>query len=96
MIEFLVHECRQDDGATTLTGVVNVGEVKVGTVFETASGESAAKTSMGPTSPIHLSVTRITAYGHQIDELPEGMTGELIVEGEGVEELRHGRFVSSK
>lgn len=96
MIEFFVDECRKDDDATIITGVVNVGVVKIGTVFNTASDESAEKTSSKPGSPIELSVTRIAAYGHYLDELPKGMTGALVIEGDGVEDLRQGRFVSSR
>ncbi len=96
MIEFFVFECQQVDGATILAGVVNLGVVKIGTVFDAATGESVEKTSSEPGSSVRLSVTRIVTYGHQVDELHQGMTGELVVEGDGLGELQHGRFVSSK
>lgn len=96
MIEFLVHECRSRGGATTVTGVVNAGCVKLGTVFDCVSPETLTQPGNDSKTPVRLEVESIVAYGHEIDELPEGMTGELGVEGEGTAQLHHGLFLSER
>jgi len=47
----------------------------------------------GETKPIHLTVVKILAYGHELDELPAPTSAQLFLQGEGAEELALGVFI---
>ena len=40
----------------------------------------------------NLRVIRVVAYGHSLEELPEGMTGELTLSGDGIAKLSAGQY----
>lgn len=81
-IEFLIHEVRTEEGVTFASGIVNKGKIPIGTAF------TSVKQIESGTHEIHLSVKRVVAYRREIDELPQGMSGELTLEGQGAELLR--------
>ena len=74
-IEFLVHDVRVEHDVALISGIVNMGEIPIGTVFTRARQESSA------VQEIHLTVSKIIAYRREIDSLPVGMSGELHLVG---------------
>jgi hypothetical protein len=81
-IEFLIHEVRTEAGVTFASGIVNKGNIRVGTTFT-----SVRQVESG-THEFHLSVKKVVAYRREIDDLPSGMSGELTLEGQRAELLR--------
>lgn len=77
-IEFLVYEIKQDGDIARVGGIVNKGKISVGVTFSYVLDKFGEKTS------VRLEVTDIVAYRRQITELPNGMSGELHVIGEGI------------
>lgn len=76
------------DSRLFIPGCVQQGTVRVGSIFTEIDYASVD-------SPrIQLRVCGIVAYGHALEELPQGMTGELQLTGEGMEKLSQmrGRF----
>jgi len=59
------------------------GPISLGDVFRTATDNLASQ-------PIALSVVRIELYGHDMDELGQGLTGCLTLEGDGHNRLSDG------
>lgn len=81
-IEFLIHEVRIEAGVTLASGIVNKGKIPVGTSFTSVNQAASG------THAVHLLVKKVVAYRREIEELPAGMSGELILEGRGTELLR--------
>lgn len=81
MIRFVADSANIDDFCVIVPGRVHQGTIRVGSVFTAVEVMSAVS------STINLRVDRIIAYGHSLEELPEGMTGELQLSGEGKEKL---------
>ena len=83
MIRFEADSAKIDDSWVVVPGRVHQGTIRLGSVFTVVEATSAVS------STIKLRVGRIVAYGHSLEELPEGMTGELQLTGEGREKLLH-------
>ncbi|MEY4565073.1 MAG: hypothetical protein RLY14_43 [Planctomycetota bacterium] len=64
-----------------IQGRVHQGTIRRGIVFTGVEDISAGV----PT--VKLRVDKIVAYCHSLDDLPEGMTGELHLTGDGMETL---------
>jgi hypothetical protein len=92
MTEFLVDQVQKTTDRVFVTGGVNVGSVCVGCQFVEAvvANDIDSKTEAIATA---LRVESIRAYGHNLDELPEGMTGELCLIGDIECRLQHGDFL---
>ncbi len=85
MSEFLIDEYRKQDGLQFISGVVCEGTLREGDIFY-----SASRGSDHSECAISFTILQITAYGHifdEFDELSRGLTGELLIEGEGAEAL---------
>jgi len=75
-------DCVKIDGiCMAIPGRVHQGTIRVGSVLTGVDAISAGSAT------IELRVDKIVAYGHSLDELPEGMTGELQLTGDGMETL---------
>jgi len=83
MIEFLIYDHREENGRLFVSGIVNVGTVRIGTTFR------FAKAPDNELSAIFLTVHEIACYGHTLTELSRRVTGGLYVEGEGQAALAH-------
>ncbi len=46
-----------------------------------------------PVAELDLKIVRIECYGRDVDQLDEGLTGNLIVEGRGIELLSSGMSI---
>ncbi len=85
---FLIYKTGPTEGGIFVDGGGGDGIVKIGTVFTQARyWGSGPFPGEGETKPIHLTVVKILAYGHELDELPSPITGRLFLQGEGAEEL---------
>ncbi|NQU21596.1 MAG: hypothetical protein HQ567_09960 [Candidatus Nealsonbacteria bacterium] len=94
MIDFLIDECRQDGGDQFVSGMLCAGTIVLGTEFVLASDTPTDSNEPDKEPrPVKLLVRGIMAYDHQLQELPQGMSGELLVEGEGAEAIRKGVFL---
>jgi hypothetical protein len=96
MIEFLVDTIRREINLTYVTGVVNAGIIRLGSAFNWVSGSPASaaeRLETGGDIQVLLSVEGIVAYRRELDELHEGMTGQLRLSGEGAETISHGVFL---
>jgi hypothetical protein len=80
--EFLIHEVRVEAGIALVSGIVNKGAVPIGASF------TSVKRATSEVSVVHLLVKKIVAYRREIETLPAGMSGELTLEGQGMEVLR--------
>lgn len=83
--EFLISEAfwRQDD--LIVWGICCQGSITLGFHF------SEVEIAGGGTQRIDLSVKKIVAYQHEIDELPKGMSGELQFDRRVfIDDLKHG------
>jgi hypothetical protein len=83
MIRFEVDSVKSEGFCMVVPGRVHHGTIRVGSVFTRADEMSA-----GPLTTT-FRVDKIIAYDHSLDELPEGMTGELQLTGKGSEILLH-------
>jgi len=87
-ISFLVDKTGPAESGIFADGGGGDGIVKIGTVFTEARYWGPGPfPGEGATKPIHLTVVKILAYGHELDELPSPITGRLFLQGEGAEEL---------
>lgn len=86
MIEFEINTFEEGENGIIVTGVVVSGIISLGNRFEFAYWPRVAKDR----KRVSFVVTRIMAYGHELDELHRGMSGELLVVGHGIEQLKHG------
>ena len=81
MNEFIIEEAEFKDGHWIVSGIVNEGSVCIGDVFcdyfEVRDFEK--KSTPLPSS---ICVTSIHAYGHKIENLPRGMSGEIWAVGD--------------
>jgi hypothetical protein len=81
-VEFYVYDARSEGGLRLVAGVVNKGSIPVGLVFKSVrSGISEVK-------PEALAVAKTITYRREVAELPEGMSGELQLLGEGIDSLQ--------
>jgi hypothetical protein len=81
MIRFEADSAKINDFCVVVPGRVHQGTIRVGSVF------TAIEMTSATSATIKLRVEKIVAYGHSLEELPEGMTGELQLTGEGREDL---------
>ena len=82
-IEFLVYKVfPEQEGVWLVGGIVNKGTVTKGCTFVRARARSSAGTA------VHLTVSKITSYRHEFDELPKGLGGDLYVVGDGADRLK--------
>lgn len=77
--EFLVSETAAVEDGFVVYGITNVGVVAIGDRFSKLQRKSAKAETLY--FDIDLQVRSIAAYRRQIDELPEGMGGELMLTG---------------
>jgi hypothetical protein len=83
MIEFLTETVEHRTGHVVVAGLVNAGVVRLGSVFTQATLPQADNAGC----EVRLTVSKIVAYRHELDELPTGMTGELHLQGTGADRL---------
>ena len=95
MTEFLIHERWQEGDTTFVSGVVDEGIVKIGSVFNILKRGPARNPEDETNSPICLTVTQIVSYGRNFDDLHRGTTGALAIKGSGANQLYHGDFILS-
>jgi len=79
MIRFETDCVKKENSCMLIQGRVHQGTIRRGLFFTDVEDKSAGV----PT--IKLRVDKIVAYGHSLDDLPEGMTGELHLTGDGME-----------
>ena len=96
MTEFLINEHWAEVDTVVVTGMVNTGSVRVGTVFTGVSRAPSPQIASESTAVVYFRVIRIVAYGHAIYDLPDGMSGELFMKGEQTGHLKHGYLLVSK
>lgn len=77
--EFLVSEISVATDGYTAFGITNCGTIVIGDVFSKLRRKFAPDETK--VYDIDLRVSAIVAYRRQIDELPEGMGGELVLTG---------------
>ncbi len=90
MIEFLIDKHIQGENETLVTGLVNTGTILLGSRF----GFTYSSTGVKEATHVSFVVKRIIAYGHELDQLPQGMTGQLLLIGDGAGRLEHGMFLA--
>ncbi|MFO1044391.1 MAG: hypothetical protein U0941_21680 [Planctomycetaceae bacterium] len=88
MIRFEIDSVESTDGGALICGRVHEGTVRVGSCFT----DVKCSDSKTLNNKVNLRVIRIVAYGHSLDDLPDGMTGELKVSGEGIAQLSAGPY----
>jgi hypothetical protein len=100
MSEFVIYQIwAEGSDRALLYGRCSKGDISVGTVFGFVydivfdSYETSGQNVN--TRRVELTVDRIVAYGHELDELNEGITAELAVSGRGLEQLNSGSALSS-
>jgi hypothetical protein len=89
-MEFLIDSFQENDGEYHVMGICSGGSIKLSSkflkVYENLLGSSEDGSDMivarKNIKNINLVVKEIKAYGHTLDELPSGMSGELVLIGE--------------
>ena len=94
MNEFMADKVERQSAHIAVRGAVNAGLLRVGTGFTHVSQKPRAQAAADDLHPVSLVIVRITAYGRDLDQLPEGMTGELHLSGTGFEAVVDGTFLS--
>ena len=90
-IEFLVYEVfPEQEGGWLVSGIVNKGAVTKGCTFVRARARSSEETA------VHLTVSKITSYRHEFDELPKGLSGGLYLVGDGADRLKGGDMLETE
>ena len=95
-IEFMVDSVTLESDFLLVQGACNRGSICVGDKFGKAYKHELEEESDGGycvskqynERSVVLTVEKIRAYGHDIDELAEGMTGELLLLGQGSEHIK--------
>jgi hypothetical protein len=80
--EFLVHDIHVTDDKACVSGIANKGAPATGAVF------TSYRNTYSETCPANFKITKIIAYRNSIEILPKGMSGELYLEGAGLEHLK--------
>lgn len=93
MSEFGVHKASFDGDRAFVAGRCFTGPIRVGAVFTQLRRFHPVQTENG--IPVELVVTRIIAYGHQLDEIQEGLTAELELSGVTPSELGDGALLAT-
>jgi hypothetical protein len=94
-MEFLIYDVQEENGVYHVSGICSseCDSIKVGSQFfkiyknilKLTSDKNYEIVGREDVRDTKLLVSKITAYRHSLDELPPGMSGELILEGdEGV------------
>jgi hypothetical protein len=91
-MEFLIDGVQQEDGLYHITGICSSDSepIKIGDQFSKIYKKNLQMTPEGnyeisgreDVRDINLSVNEIKAYRHSLDELPAGMSGELVLAGQ--------------
>jgi len=84
-----------EDDTAIVGGRVTVGPIHPGDIFSAAyrlgppklKDDGATYRPRRWERPIALTVARIDSYGHSADQLEEGLSGRLELQGEGVDKL---------
>lgn len=100
MIEFGIHSVESVyQQKIHITGRVFHGIVKIGTCFTQAFELEHTAPEFIPkrnkTAELHLTVESVQAYGIDLDNLDEGLTGLLILSGYGIEHLHSGVSIAA-
>ncbi len=91
---FLIYRTGPTEGGAFADGSADSGILRIGTVFTEAQYRGMELVPReGETKPIHLTVVKILAYGHELDEIYAPMSMRLFLQGEGAEELASGVFI---
>lgn len=93
--EFLIDSVVFHDGLYTLGGICNAGIIKKGCVFTIAFQTLFKLNAQGGYDilekknirSILVTVRKITAYRKELDELPVGLSGAIVVQGQGCDQL---------
>lgn len=83
----------QHPEGTLIIGITNAGTIRLGDVF-THIARKCVDGRYPPREPVELRVTRITAYRHELDMLPKGMGGGLMVSTALTSALAEGDILS--
>lgn len=102
-MDFLIDSICMGENGYSVKGVCNQDSVKVGSSFFKIYRYIMKPTSEGFFTitgkeyirDIKLQVKQIQAYRHTLDELYEGMSGELLLEGEGGEYIQEKDVLGS-
>jgi hypothetical protein len=89
-MEFLIDDIQEENGSYHVTGICSGSPIKSGSEFIKVYKNILGTTSDGSDEvidkqdirDIHLIVKEIKAYRHTLDELPVGMSGELVLAGD--------------
>ena len=81
-VEFLIHDVRLDGDTACVSGIVNKGEPAIGAAFTCYRNTSSA------VLPANFNITKIIAYRNSLEALLKGMSGELHLQGMGLEQLK--------
>lgn len=93
MNEFLLEAIESSNNSqAVVTGIVNKGAVRLGSVFTQVTLPSQAD---NVTCQVQLTIIKIVAYRHVLDELPSGMTGEIHMQGTGSDCLVPGGMIKT-
>ncbi len=90
-VDFYIYVAGSTEDGFFVGGSGDHGVVRIGTVFtEARFGRDGLR------KPIRLTVVKILAYGHELDELPAPVSGRLFLQGEGGAELASRVFIFSE
>jgi hypothetical protein len=92
MIEFLLDGYECDEDRVLARGIVSQGDIRLGSRFSSACPTAMCTQELKSSLPTNVAfiVKKIVTYRQELDELPQGMTGELWLVGEGLQALGHG------
>ncbi|WNZ24538.1 hypothetical protein HJG54_17885 [Leptolyngbya sp. NK1-12] len=89
-MEFLVDSIERDGEAYCVRGACTHGKIDIGTIFSKAykkikrfSNNQVESIRTENHRVVSLRVEKIIAYRHSLDSLPQGMSGEIYLVGEG-------------
>jgi hypothetical protein len=82
--EFLVRGVSSGGDGVLVSGIVNKGSIANGVTFSLLRARDASE------QKVELVVTKIVTYSREVTELPSGMSGDLYLDGFGIE-LIQGR-----
>lgn len=90
--QFIVYEIQTDGLDIIVDGIVNEGEILLGTLFDSVSRsfvrfDKSVLEDSNATSVVDLTVARINCYYKEFDSLSCGVSGRLFLKGTGAENI---------
>lgn len=101
-IEFGIVKFKISNDRAVIDGRCHYGPIPKGIIFNALYTIKAQLTSegygpsiRGEIIPVELKLLSIHLYGHYMEELHEGMTARLELEGTGVDKIQEGMAIAS-